>query len=209
MLCYVVLCYVVLCCVMLCYVVLCCVALRCVKLRRVTSRYVTSRHVTSYHIIYYIMSCCIILYYITLHYTISYYIMLYHVISCYIMLCRVVLYYIILYYIILYYIIKVTRSRYRPGVAQRVGRGIALLFNDRGTRRWWVVSSTPRPHFTPEKTRYLLYRRLGGPQGPSWLAENLVPTWFRSQTFQPVSVSIPTELSGPPSSVGVKESVQL
>jgi len=26
-------------------------------------------------------------------------------------------------------------SRYRPGVAQRVGRGIALLFLDRGTRR--------------------------------------------------------------------------
>jgi hypothetical protein len=25
--------------------------------------------------------------------------------------------------------------RYRPGVAQRVGRGIALLFLDRGTRR--------------------------------------------------------------------------
>jgi len=27
-------------------------------------------------------------------------------------------------------------------VAQRVGRGIALLFNDRGTRRGGVVSST-------------------------------------------------------------------
>jgi len=26
-------------------------------------------------------------------------------------------------------------SRYRPGVAQRVGRGIALLFHHRGTRR--------------------------------------------------------------------------
>ena len=30
---------------------------------------------------------------------------------------------------------KVKRSRYRPGVAQRVGRGIALLFHDRGARR--------------------------------------------------------------------------
>ena len=30
---------------------------------------------------------------------------------------------------------KVKGSRYRPGVAQRVGRGIALLFHDRGTRR--------------------------------------------------------------------------
>ena len=34
------------------------------------------------------------------------------------------------------YIYKVKgNSRYRPGVAQRVGRGIALLFHDRGTRR--------------------------------------------------------------------------
>jgi len=30
---------------------------------------------------------------------------------------------------------KVKGSRYRPGVAQRVGRGIAILFHDRGTRR--------------------------------------------------------------------------
>ena len=30
---------------------------------------------------------------------------------------------------------KVKCSRYRPGVAQRVGRGIALLFHDRGTSR--------------------------------------------------------------------------
>ena len=31
--------------------------------------------------------------------------------------------------------VKVKLSRYRPGVAQSVGRGIALLFRDRGTRR--------------------------------------------------------------------------
>ena len=36
-------------------------------------------------------------------------------------------------------------------MAHRVGRGIALLFHDHGTRRGSVVSSTPRPHFTPEK----------------------------------------------------------
>ena len=36
-------------------------------------------------------------------------------------------------------------------MAQRVGRGIALLFLDRGTRKGWVVSSTPRQHFTPGK----------------------------------------------------------
>jgi len=31
--------------------------------------------------------------------------------------------------------VKVKCSRYRPDVAQRVGRDIALLFHDRGTRR--------------------------------------------------------------------------
>ena len=38
--------------------------------------------------------------------------------------------------LVLYGHIKLKWSRYRPGVAQRVGRGIALLFHDRGTRRW-------------------------------------------------------------------------
>jgi hypothetical protein len=32
--------------------------------------------------------------------------------------------------------------RYRAGVAQRVGTGIALPFHDRGTRRGWVISAT-------------------------------------------------------------------
>jgi len=31
--------------------------------------------------------------------------------------------------------VKVKCSRYRPGVAQRVGTGIILFFHDRGTRR--------------------------------------------------------------------------
>jgi len=31
--------------------------------------------------------------------------------------------------------VKVKFSRYRPGVAQRVGSGIAILFHDCGTRR--------------------------------------------------------------------------
>ena len=32
--------------------------------------------------------------------------------------------------------VKVKCYRFRLGVAQRVGRAIALLFHDRGTRRW-------------------------------------------------------------------------
>ena len=38
-----------------------------------------------------------------------------------------------------------------------------------------MVSSTPRPHFTPRKDRYPFYRRLCGPQDRSGRAENLVP----------------------------------
>ena len=48
-------------------------------------------------------------------------------------------------YIPTYRYITVKWSRYRPGVGQRVGRSIALLFQDRGTRRGLLVSSTPRP----------------------------------------------------------------
>jgi len=39
---------------------------------------------------------------------------------------------------------------------------------------------------TPGKTQYPLYRRLGGPQGRSGQAENLVPTGIRSRTVQPL-----------------------
>ena len=48
--------------------------------------------------------------------------------------------------------------------------------------------SAARPCHTlpPEKTRYPFYRRLGGPQGRSGRAENLVPTGIRSRTVQPV-----------------------
>ena len=52
--------------------------------------------------------------------------------------------------------------------------------------------SAARPGRTipPRKTRYPLYRRLGGPQGPSERAENLVPTGIRSRTVQPVVQSL-------------------
>ena len=83
--------------------------------------------------------------------------------------------------------VKVKFSRYRSGVAQRVGTVIALLFYDRGTRRGWVFSSTPQPHSTPGKDPVLfLYRRLGGLQGRSGRAENLVTTGIRSRTIKTV-----------------------
>ena len=70
--------------------------------------------------------------------------------------------------IYIYIKVKVKWSRYRPGVAQRVGRGIALLFHDRGTRRGWVVSSTPRPHLTSGKDPVPILQEAGWAPGPVW-----------------------------------------
>ena len=59
-------------------------------------------------------------------------------------------------------------------MAQRVRRGIALLFHDRGTRR---VSSTPRPHFALEKDPVPIVQEAGWAPGPVGTgAENLVST---------------------------------
>ena len=63
---------------------------------------------------------------------------------------------------------KVKFSRYRPGVTQRVGRGIALLLHDSGTRRGWVVSSTPRPHFTHGKDPVPTVQEAVWAPGPVW-----------------------------------------
>ena len=63
---------------------------------------------------------------------------------------------------------KVKVSRYRTGVVQSVGRGIALLFHGRSTRRGWVVSSTPRPHFTPGKDPVPTVQEAGWAPGPVW-----------------------------------------
>ena len=75
----------------------------------------------------------------------------------------------------LYIYIKVKCSRYRPGVAQGVGTGIALLFHDRGTRRRWVVSSTHRPHFTPGKDPVPILQEAGWAPGPVWKGEKSHP----------------------------------
>ena len=71
-------------------------------------------------------------------------------------------------------------SRYRPGVAQKVGRGITLLFLYRGTRRGEWSATRPGRNLPPAQTQYPLYRRLNGPQGRSWRAENLFLTWIPS-----------------------------
>ena len=72
---------------------------------------------------------------------------------------------------------EVKWPRYRPGVAQSVGRGIALLFHDRGTRRGWVVSSTPQPHFTPGKEPVPILQEAGWTPGPVWTGGKSRPHW--------------------------------
>jgi len=47
-------------------------------------------------------------------------------------------------------------------------------------------AARPGRTLTPGKTRYPFYRRLGGPQGRSGRAENLVRTGIRYRTVQPV-----------------------
>ena len=60
-------------------------------------------------------------------------------------------------------------------------RGIALLFHDHGTRRGEGSASRPGRSLPPGKTRYPLYRRLGGPQGRSEQVRKISPpTGIRS-----------------------------
>jgi len=70
-------------------------------------------------------------------------------------------------------------------MAQRVGRGIALLFHDRGTRRGEWSAARPGRTLPPGKNMYPFYKRLDGPQGRYEWAENLVPTGIQSRTVQP------------------------
>ena len=90
---------------------------------------------------------------------------------------------------------KAKWSRYRPGVTQSVGRGIALLFHDRGTRGGWVVSSTPRPHFTPGKDPVPILQEAGWAPGPVWTGGKSLPL-RDSIPDRPArsSVAIPIEL---------------
>ena len=72
--------------------------------------------------------------------------------------------------------------------AHRGSRGIALPFHEHGTRRGWGVSITPRPLFTRGKTRYPLYRRLGGPQGLCEQVRKISPPpGLDPRTVQPVA----------------------
>ena len=85
-----------------------------------------------------------------------------------------------------------------PLPTQRVGRGIALLFHDRGTRGGWVVSSTPRPHFTPRERPGTHFRGgwVGSRAGLDGRKISSRPGLDPGPS-SPQSVAIPTELPGP------------
>jgi hypothetical protein len=82
--------------------------------------------------------------------------------------------------------------------AHRGSRGILLPFHDHGTRRGEGSASRPGRSLPPGKTRYPLYRRLGGPQGRTGQVRKISPP-NRDSTPGPSSpypVAIPTELPG-------------
>jgi len=86
---------------------------------------------------------------------------------------------------------KVKWSRNRPSVAQRVGRGIALLYHDRDTRRWvGGQQHAPAALYPRERPGTHLTGDWVGPQGRSGRAENLLPAGIRSRT-RPVQPILP------------------
>jgi hypothetical protein len=75
--------------------------------------------------------------------------------------------------------------------AHRGSRGIALPFHDQSTRRWWGVSVTPRPLFTPGKEKVPIVQEVGWAPGPVWTgAENLAHTGTRSPDHSARSQSL-------------------
>ena len=71
----------------------------------------------------------------------------------------------------------------------RVRRRIALLFLDHGARRGEGWALRPGHSLPLGMTRYLLYRRLGGPQGRSGQVRKISPPppGFNPRTVQPVA----------------------
>ena len=79
-------------------------------------------------------------------------------------------------------------------MAQRVGRAwveVQLYSSMTAALEGGEWSAAGPGHtLPPGKTRYPLYRRLGGPQGRSGQAANVFPIGIRSRTVQPVAQSL-------------------
>jgi len=85
--------------------------------------------------------------------------------------------------------VKVNWPRYRPGCGPEGGRDTALLFQDLCARRGWVVSVTPRPHFTPRKDPVPIVQEAGWAPGPVWTGaeKSRPPPGFSPRSLQPVA----------------------
>jgi len=83
----------------------------------------------------------------------------------------------------------VQAPRFCTGRTAHTGsRGMALLFLDHGTRRGEGSASRPGRSLPPGKTRYPLYRRMGGLQGWSGEVRKISPPpGFDPRTVQPVA----------------------
>ena len=75
-------------------------------------------------------------------------------------------------------------------MAQRVGRGIALLFHDRGTRRGESGQQHAAAALYPGKDLVPTLQEAGWAPGWPGRAENLIPTGIQSQTVQPIAQSL-------------------
>jgi hypothetical protein len=69
------------------------------------------------------------------------------------------------------------------------GKGKVHPITGHKANRWgWVVNAMPRPLYPPGKSRYPLYRRLGGPQGRSGQVQKILPPLgFNIQTVLPIA----------------------
>jgi hypothetical protein len=83
--------------------------------------------------------------------------------------------------------------------AHRLFRRITQPLHDHCTRSWRGFSFIPRPLFTPGKTRYPFYRRLGGSQDRC--GKSRPPPGFDPRTVQPVA-SCYTDYAARPTLMG-------
>jgi hypothetical protein len=83
--------------------------------------------------------------------------------------------------------VKVKEPRYRPSVAQTVGRGIAILSMTTALEGGEWSAACPGRTLPPGKTRFPSYRRLGRPQvRPGQVRKISSPPRFDPRTVQPV-----------------------